>query len=314
MTTKTTKPPRPIDAARLALDKAITDEQGWQQALDAATAELERLEAASPATPADVAQLADKLTTAREQAALLERGIDRAQQATSTARTAVLAAEADEMQSTINVADKAVTAHRQRTSELLAPLAEHTGAAAERWQIDGWDPGSDPAGHALEATAAKLRRRQQALQVAAEGGDPTSLLPLEDLPDSLQIGGIAPCAAAIAQAHLDAEAEAARLEREAEQAQLDAAWKILNPARRTNLDRTGQTSRIDDQSPEVTAPYERPSERWLHDIARKVRTLHGDDIADALITVGSLTWPELANDLAGELTRQPEPVRFNPIG
>gem|GEM_PF-7051674 len=312
----TTKASRLVDTELDRLNAAIADEQGWRDALDTATTELRRLETLTPGSPDEAAALAGQLVAAREQVELLTRGTQRAQETQESARRAVVAAEAETLQPEIDAASKAVAAHQGRTRELLAALADHTGTAPTRWQIADWGAAGNPAEHKLSTDADRLRCRQQALRMAAEGGDPTTVLPLADLPDTLRVGGVLPCRAALDQVQRDAEAEAERVQQQADQDQITRAWAALNPARHAALEAVGATSRYGDEPPEPALPYERAGDQWMEEFTRDLdrRDLLTPDQRDALLVLARLTWPELAHTIAGELTRRPERDRLPVFG
>lgn len=271
----TTKTSNRLMTAQAALLQRIETAQGWKDGLAAAHTELAKLEDTQPDTPA-AAELAAKRVNTRERISIAESMLTSSQDAEDAARRAVIAAEAEDMAPAIARALKAVAAHQQRTRELLTELGTHTGSEPERWQITGYGTGN-PAETRLKATAKRLQTTQQALTIASEGGDPTSVLPLDELPDSLRIGGVLPCHAAHEQAERDAEAERHRQITAAEQAELDSAAKVLNL---TPEEPTFEVHRL---------PASRASEFWEKHLGGTTAAQ-----ADALLTIARLAGPSRA--------------------
>lgn len=274
----TTKTSNSVIAAQTALLKRTKAVEEWADQLAKAEAALAHSENAQPSTPDEARALATQRVTDRECVALATSALATARDAEDAARRAVIAAEAEDMAPAIARALKAVAAHQQRTRELLTELGTHTGSEPERWQIAGYGTGN-PAETRLKATVKRLQTTQQALTIASEGGDPTSVLPLDELPDSLRIGGVLPCQAAHEQAERDAEAERHRQVTAAEQAELDAAAKVLNL---TPEEPTFEVHRL---------PASRASEFWEKHLGGTTAAQ-----ADALLTIARLAGPSRALD------------------
>lgn len=284
MTAKTTTR---TAAARADLAERTATTEGWRAALERAEAALVQVEAAQPTTPDEVAALAAQRVTDRETVALARQALDTAQTAEDAARRAAVAAEGEDMAPAIAAAQKAAAAHQRRTRDLLADLAAHTGGRAECWRIPGFGPGG-PAEANLLADLRHLEATQRALVVASDGGDPTTVLPLAELPASLQVGGVLPCTAAREQAARDAEADRWQQILAAEQVELDEAAAVLGlPAEEPAL----ESHRL---------PESRASEFWEKYLGGTTTAQ-----ADALLTIARLAGPGRAIENCRQLM---EPV------
>lgn len=272
----TTKTSNSVIAAQTALLKRTKAVEEWADQLAKAEAALAHSENAQPSTPDEARALATQRVTDRECVALATSALATARDAENAARRAVIAAEAADMTPGIARAQKAVETHQQRTNELLTTLAAHTDTEPDRWQIVRYGAGN-PAETKLKAAVKQLQATQQALTIASQGGDPTTVLPLDQLPDSLRIGGVLPCQAAHEQAERDAEAEHYRQITAAEQAELDAAAKVLNLAPE---EPTSEVHRL---------PASRASEFWEKHLGGTTAAQ-----ADALLTIARLAGPSRA--------------------
>ncbi|QGF24738.1 hypothetical protein [Raineyella fluvialis] len=173
-----------------ALAAARAAVKNWREQLTAAEADVNRL--AAPVTdPEQAAQVARERVTARELVSIYRDGLQAAQTAAEAAEkdvlTARLNADAAALDPAITAAQEAHDKHAAQVADLLNRLGELAGTEVTL---------EDPNGEQLAANLAYLTGQRDALRVAANGGDPTTVCPLDRLPAALQIDGYAPCVAA----------------------------------------------------------------------------------------------------------------------
>lgn len=220
--------------------QAATDTTAqWATALDKARAELTAAEQAEVA-PEGAAHLAARRLAARETLAIAQQALDQAQAAETAARRDAVGEQAD-------------TLARQvaKATEQLA--AKRAAWRAEEETFHARELAAHNELHELAKSLDLHTRQQQALTLASHGQDvPGDLLPPDQLPDSLQPGGVLPVPAALAAQEAAQQAEEQARVREDEQHQLDAAWAILAPLRTTAL--AGRYGRVDDAAPDPNEP------------------------------------------------------------
>lgn len=233
MTRKTSQTPAALDQLAVARAAAAQCADSLTQA-QAAVERLDVLDAAEVAAdPAKAVEVAGQRIQARELVSVYSQALGAAQNAVQAALAAALAADAEAMDGRITAAQAAVDAYDARVNELLDQLREHTGRDWER---------SDPARHRnpgqqvvvksernaqIVATLRRLQAQQNALIVSADGGDPTGVCAVEDLPGPLQASGYAPCAAVLALAQSESVRQAEEARQAADTARLADACRTL---------------------------------------------------------------------------------------
>lgn len=266
----------------------------WAAALDKARAELAEAEAAE-ATPSSTAKLAARRVAAREAVAIAEQALARAQDDEQAARLDAVGQEADQL------------------ARQLAKQAEELAAKRAAWRAEQetFKARTLEVQRDLRETAKHhdlLARQQQALALAArEEGVPADLLPPDQLPASLQPGGVLPVPAALeAQRAAQEAAEAAKV-RAHEQAQLDTAWAILEPVRTAALAAARQSGRVADEAPEPNPARYRATDAQLASLERAMAGeahLSGEQ-REALTTMAKLVSHGYAEAIAQDILVEP---------
>lgn len=258
------------------LQDAIRNRTQWEAELDDARRDLDQLMNA-PVAPAEARTAATTRAAARERVGLADDALKSAKGAETRARRAVVASLAEAAAQEVADADKALADVQRRLQQVeSAYLAKRNPMLDKQAE--------------LGSTRRQLDLHRQALEVAAEGGEvPSSLLRAEELPAALQVGGVLPAQTALAAAENARVAadEAAVLA--VEQAELDAALRVVDPLRRKALEQSGRQTQIgEDTTPNV--PYGRASERALGaletDLARVEKFTPA--IRQALLTLARL--------------------------
>lgn len=204
----------------------------WTTALHAARTELTAAEQAE-ATPEDAARIAARRLAARETLAIAQQALDQAQAAETAARRDAVGGQADTLARQVakaaeQLAAKRAAWHAEEETFKARELAAHNEI------------------HELAQALDLHTRQQQALDLASRGQDvPGDLLPPDQLPDSLQPGGVLPVPAALAAQEAAQQAE--------EQARV--LGRRTAPARR----RMGRPRAAADHSPGRAV---RPRRRW----------------------------------------------------
>lgn len=179
------------------------------------------------ADPSKVARVARARTELAEQRTLQAEILEAAEKAITDAARAVVAAEADEVQPQIDTAEKDLSKWQARERELLEQLEAHVGIAHRRDELSseerrdqitmyGKATLKDSKDQPLRRTIGRLRSQKAALLAASRGDDPSLVCQPEDLPESLQPGGILPLSSAVASAAEKAVRDAEQAEYRAE--------------------------------------------------------------------------------------------------
>lgn len=195
--------------AKTRLNESIATRERWQAEDEAARLNLAELES-RPVDLSDVERaftLAAERAAARERVAICAGALVEARAAELQARRSAVVAEADALAPVIATARKALDDFNARTEELLAPLVAHTG---REWREvdpfrDARESGATGAlrfaarrSEPLTSNLTRLTMMERALRLAAAGGDPTTVLPVEELPECLREGGVLPYSAVTA--------------------------------------------------------------------------------------------------------------------
>lgn len=237
MTAKHTRTPDALAAARDAHAQAVAATAGWQARLEQANAEAAGLEVGAATLveqPERAGEVASERARLREYLAVAREALEAAQGAQDAAVADVLLAEADALEPELAKVRAELADYDAKVSVLLDQLVELTG---RRWVMH--DPTRDRApSQSVSVTRpndwrqrdrlAVLEAQQRALLAAAEGGDPTAECRLDDLPEPLQAGGYAACAAALARHQQVQDAQAEDAEQAAQAARLADACRALD--------------------------------------------------------------------------------------
>lgn len=240
MTTKTTH------KTALANHAAAVEKAGEVRALLAKTdtdlSELQNLDTRQLlADPAKASQVAKARTELAELRTLQAEMLEAADAAVIDAARVVVAEEAEEMQASVDAAKQALIDWRAKESRLLAELVEHGGRPYERTPVEDGARGqvmtrpvydySAPREVELEKALETAKARQEALRVAARGGEPLDVCQLENLPDCLLPGGVLVSRKTAARAEQDGRRQALAAQQAAQ-----AAGRLAALAQRFNID------------------------------------------------------------------------------
>lgn len=203
----------------------------WEAELATAEAEVVAAAEERPRTPQDSGGIAQRRLSARERVQVAADALDSARGAETGARRAAVTAEADSLDGAIAGARQALDEYVRQVDALLAPLVELTGSdwapvvivrtlhEGSRREVGRMTRQE----RALHDEVDRLTRVQDLLLRAAAGEDPN--VPTDELPASLQPGGILPSASAV-------QSERERAEREAEAAE----WAAVLAGYQTEVD------------------------------------------------------------------------------
>lgn len=203
------------NAAQLAAARA--DVERWTRQLAEAEADQDRL-AAVPDDPDTARQIARERGEAHGLAQLCRDGLAAAQAKAATlerdALRASLRADADALAPAIDADQAKLNKYETTAANLAQKLRDLTGV-----QWGRLDPSAVDKGQLIAHELRQLTAQRDALRIAADGGDPTSVCALAELPAALRADGYAPCFAALA----DAQGQARRREEDAaERARVEA--------------------------------------------------------------------------------------------
>lgn len=261
------------------------------------------------------ARIAARRLAARETLAIAQQALDQAQAAEAAARRDAVGEQADVLARQIAKAAEQLAAgraawHAEEETFKARELAAHNEL------------------HELAQSLGLRTRQQQSLTLASRGQDvPGDLLPPDQLPDSLQPGGVLPVPAALAAQEAAQQAEEQARVREDEQHQLDAAWTVLAPLRTTAL--AGRYGRVDDAAPDPNEPRYRATtaevdaladdlaclapefDEFRHDARPTLDQAQREALLTCARLVGRLYAENLLDDLSGAPAAGTVP---NPVG
>lgn len=285
--------------------------------LEATEADLSALEAVDAtqllADPSKAAQVAEGRARLSQLQRIHTEMLEAAQKAVADAVRGVVAMEAEEMQPAIRAAEADLEKWQAREAELLDALEAHTNLRYVRPQHEagaatmrGTFTTKAPSDSSIKTRVRLLKAQQAALVAASEGRDPAEVCEVDQLPESLQAGGICPSPRAVAKA-----------QRDAERAAEEAAVAAEDAADDERLAEACSTLGIDPEQAEKLERQWRPQPDavtgWRRD-AELAMTMRapGQDFAavlDALAVLAELSGIEVANSVLVRVrVKQPEPA------
>lgn len=220
--------------ARLAEARGAVEQ--WAERLAQAEADLAGLDHLDPAVvnnPDKVPQIAAERAQSRELVSVYRQTLEAAQIGAQAALSHALVGEAAALASAEAAAQAEVDRYDARVADLVAQLREHTG---REWvKVDPYRdrmPGAVVAVPAEKSDAMvralrNVQAQRRALLVAAEGGDPTTVCPMDELPAALQVDGYAPCQAVLARQEWEQQRAGEEAEMAAQAVELAVACRVL---------------------------------------------------------------------------------------